>query len=89
MDDALVRAISAQLPDVTEEHCRMVLTTLDRVKEGAPVGTVLSDPQTGNIAVRVSESGVHMWRVTAPDGGVWADMQPTLPWPVLREGTPQ
>lgn len=85
MDDALVRAISAQLPEVTEEHVNMVLTTLERVKEGAPVGTVLSDPATGSIAVRVSEAGVHMWRVTSPDGGTWSDMQPTLPWPVLRE----
>ena len=87
--DPVVEAISAQLPEVTSEHVAMVLQVWNVIKTGDPVGTIVSDPDTGSIGVRVSESGVHMWRVTGPDGSTWGDMQPTLAgWTVVKEGTP-
>jgi hypothetical protein len=36
----------------------------------------------------VLEGGVPLWRVTALDGGTWADLQPRLAgWEILREGS--
>lgn len=82
----LVRSVSDQLREsVTEEQVKMVLEAVERVQAGDPVGTVLEEPGTGNIAVRVSESGVLVWRVTGLDGSVSADTQGTLPgWTVLK-----
>lgn len=76
--ESMVASVSAQLPEVTEEHVRMVLETVDRLSEGRPVGTVLIEPGTGNVAVRVSRNGIEQWQVTAADGGTWADLQPDL-----------
>lgn len=82
----LVRSVSDQLREsVTEEQVKMVLEAVERVQSGDPVGTVLEEPGTGNVAVRVSESGVLVWRVTGLDGSVSADTQGTLAgWTVLR-----
>lgn len=86
--DALVAAVSAQVPDVTDEHVAMVLVAWNTIKNGSPLGTIVSDPDTGAIAVRVSDKGVHMWKVTAVDGGTWGDMEPVLKgWTVIKEGT--
>ena len=86
-DSAIVTAVAAQLPEITEEQVSMVLSAWNTVQNGEPVGTIVTDPDTGNVAVRVSESGVHVWRVTAPDGGSWSDTQPTMSgWTVIRAG---
>ena len=77
--EALIAAISQQCPEVTDEHVAMVLTALNSVTDGEPLGTIRKDPVTGNLAVRVSEGGIHQWKITAPDGGMWSDNQPTLP----------
>jgi len=78
--------VSAGLPDVTEEHVRMVLEAVDRVSNGRPVGTLLNDPASGAFALRVEDNGVQMWRVTATDGSTWGDMQPDLPgWVTIKE----
>ena len=76
--DPMIETISQQLPDVTTEHVAMVLEAMNAVAAGDPVGTVRVDPATGNIAVRVSDQGIHKWRCTSPDGGTWDDMSPTL-----------
>lgn len=76
--EAVVETISAQCPEVSDEHVAMVLAAWNTVISGEPLGTIKKDPVTGNFAVRVSEDGVHKWKVTAPDGGQWSDMQPTL-----------
>ena len=82
--EAVVTTISEQCPEVTDEHVAMVLAAWNSVLTGEPVGTVKRDPVTGSFAVRVSEDGVHKWKVTGSDGALWSDMQPTLPgWTVL------
>lgn len=82
----VVTVISDQCPDVTEEHVAMVLAAWNTVLTGDPLGTILMNPADGATAVRVSDNGVHKWRVTATDGGVWADMQPTLAgWTVIYQ----
>ena len=83
--EAIVSTISDQCPDVTDEHVSMVLAAWNNVINGEAVGTIKLDPLTGNLARRVSEDGVHKWKVTAADGGTWSDMQPVLPgWTVIH-----
>lgn len=77
--EEVVTEISGNCPDVSDEHVAMVLSAWNTVLNGSPLGTILRNPETGDIAMRVSELGVHKWRVTATDGGQWADMRPTLP----------
>jgi hypothetical protein len=49
------------------------------------VGTVLEDPATGSIAVRVSLYGELLWHITGLDGSTNNDQAPTLPgWTVLK-----
>jgi hypothetical protein len=81
----IVRHISAGLDDLTDEQVQRVLESWNRVREGDPVGTVRRDPQSGAVAHRVDHEGVHLWRVSAPDGSQHNDMQPSLPWPELTE----
>lgn len=87
---AVVQAITSHLgPDagVTTEQVNLVLNAWNAVKTGDSVGTIVKDPATGAIAHRVDSDGVHMWRVSAPDGTQWADLSPTLPgWEVLVPG---
>lgn len=84
-DAGLVRAVTAQVADLTEEQVKAVLTAVQRVQGGDPVGTVLEEPGTGKIAVRVSDSGVPYWHVTGLDGSISNDAQGTLPgWTVLK-----
>ncbi len=84
-DAGLVRAVTAQVADLNEEQVKAVLAAVQRVQGGDPVGTVLEEPGTGNIAVRVSDSGVPYWHVTGLDGSVSNDQQGTLPgWTVLK-----
>lgn len=85
IDYNLVTAISSQLPTVTEEHVAMVLDALNTVTNGDPVGTILMCPQTGCVATRTANNGIHQWNVSHPDGGTTIEMVPTLPgWMVLR-----
>jgi len=84
-DAGLVRSVTAQVADVTEEQVKAVLEAVERVQGGDPVGTVLEEPGTGNVAVRVSDSGVLYWHVTGLDGSLSNDQQPTLAgWTVLK-----
>jgi hypothetical protein len=84
-DAGLVRAVTAQVADLTEEQVKAVLTAVQRVQGGDPVGTVLEEPGTGRIAVRVSDQGVLYWHVTGLDGSVSNDQQGTLSgWTALK-----
>src|SRR6516162_29854 len=67
--------------DLTEEHVLKVLDLWNKARAGDPVGTVRKDPATGAVAHRVNADGVHIWRISQPDGYQYNDMQPTLGWP--------
>lgn len=78
-DSGVVRSVTAQLREtLSEEQVKAVLEALEAVKTGDPVGTVVEEPGTGNIGVRVSEEGVHLWVVVGLDGAVSKDTQGTL-----------
>lgn len=85
VDEVLVKAV-VPMVDLTEDQVRQVLTAVEAIRAGAPVGTIVEDPKTGAVAHRVDEGGVIFWSVTAPDGAYWRDMQPTLKgWTILRQ----
>ncbi|AJD82247.1 hypothetical protein PBI_KESHU_27 [Mycobacterium phage Keshu] len=80
----VIKTISQHLgPDVSDEQVANVLAAWNNVKSGDPVGLVRRDPESGKVAHRVEAFGVQQWRVSAPGGEQYSDMQPTLPWPVL------
>ena len=83
MDDSTVAAIVGTTK-LTEAQVRAVLTALEGVRDGDPVGTIVQNPADGSIAVRVAEGGVPFWKVTSLDGNDHRDMQPRLAgWTVL------
>lgn len=86
--DPVVKAIAVQLPEVTTEQVAAVMEVYYRVTQGAPLGTIVQEPGTGNVAYRVSEGGVHMWSVVSPKGGMWKDMNPGIPagWRTVASG---
>lgn len=83
--ETVVSTVSSQIPDMTDAQVQQVIEAWNAVRQGDPIGTVRMCPETGNVAHRVSVDGIHMWRVTAPDGQQWNDMVPTLGWDCIRE----
>ena len=86
-DDTVIAAIVKVVgDDLTEDQVRRVLAAREMVHSGSPVGTVMRDPKTGAVGTRITQDGVPVWQVTAPDGQ-WVDMQPTLVgWTQLFDG---
>jgi N-glycosylase/DNA lyase len=87
VNDATVKAVSAQLEDITDEQVRAVITAWKSVNEGDPVGTIVAD-ENGTVAYRIDVDGVHLWQVVTATGEQWRDMSPTLkgPWRTVRSG---
>jgi len=82
-EQALIAAITSQLPDMSEGQVEQVLTTWRSVTTGEPVGTIRRGPN-GEVAHRVATDGVVLWRVTQTDGDQYNDMAPTLPeWELI------
>ena len=77
VSDDVVSAV-AKTVDLAEDDVRRVLAAVESVLEGDPVGTVVQDPETGAVAVRVVENGVPAWKVTTTCGDQWRDVQPRL-----------
>lgn len=69
---------------LTANHASAVLAAYKAILEGDPVGTIRQDPDTGAIAIRVVDNGLHLWRITPHDAPVYNDLQPTLPWPEVK-----
>ena len=86
VNPALLQQIAdvASEPDeapLTAAQVGAVLAAREAILDGDPVGTIKRGPD-GEIAVRVNDNGLHLWRVTVPDGTLYNDLQPSLPWPV-------
>lgn len=88
--EAVVSAVSNQLPDLTDDQVQAVLQAWNLARAGEPLGTIRYDAATKRLAHRVSVDGVHLWRVTGEGGDQFNDHTPTLGWEVLRgpEGGP-
>lgn len=83
--EQLVTVVSAQLEDLSDAQVTQVLTALNFVYEGPPVGTIMQNTETGEVAHRVTENGVIIWRVTGTNGEAWGAHPPVLPgnWTTL------
>lgn len=68
---------------ISANQVAAVLSAYRAILDGDPVGTVRRNPDTGELAVRVNHNGLHLWRVSHPQGEQYNDLQPTLPWPTI------
>lgn len=62
-------------------HVVAVLAAYRAILSGDPLGVIRRNPETGEIAHRVNQDGLHMWRISHQDGTQYNDLQPTLDWP--------
>jgi hypothetical protein len=78
--DHIAEVASEADEPITRNQVAAVLTAYKNILEGDPLGTMLQDPETGAMAWRILDqtTGLHMWRVNTPDGGMYNDLQPTL-----------
>lgn len=85
----VAEAINAHIGggSLSQEQINLVLGAYNAVRQGEPVGTIMKNTETGAIAHRVETDGVHLWRVSLPNGEQWTDLSPTLPgWDTLSGG---
>ena len=84
----LVKHVKTLMGDeLSEEQINRVIVAYKATFEGAAVGTVMMNPDTGAVAKRVDVDGVHKWQVLG-DNGMSFDMRPDLPgWDVVRQAT--
>lgn len=87
-----VARIVKQVPDEEwqamsrDEQTATVLTGVNAVRGGDPLGKVCRNSTTGEIAHRVDDDGVHRWRVSPPDAPIYTSDESTMPgWDVLYE----
>jgi hypothetical protein len=81
----IVARISSAVEGLTPEQVNAVLEAWNHVREGDPVGTIRRDKETGAVAHRVDAEGLHLWRVSTPDGDQYNNLEPTLDWPIIFE----
>ena len=63
---------------ITAAQVGAVFAARQAILEGDALGTVMKG-QDGEIAVRVNDNGLHMWRVTCTDGTIYNNTEPKLP----------
>jgi hypothetical protein len=81
--DAVVTAV-AEAVGLSDDQVRQVFAAFRMVQEGDPVGTIAKDPETGAVAVRVSQNGLPVWKINTVSGDEWQDAQPRLDgWEIL------
>jgi hypothetical protein len=76
--EQIAKVASEADESLTVNQVAAVLAAYNNVMAGDPVGTLRRDPETGAIAMRANVDGLHMWRVSSPDGNQYNDLQPTL-----------
>jgi hypothetical protein len=81
MDATTQDVIKATL---TDEEAAKVIAALEAVAVEAGVGTVLHNPATGDVALRVRQYAETYWRVYATDDRTWIEPE-LVGWDVLHE----
>jgi hypothetical protein len=84
--DHIAAIASEEDERVTPNMVARIIAAYHALHEGDPLGTIRRDPETGAVAIRIEESGYHMWRISDPDGQQYGNTEPTLPWPLLYDG---
>ena len=82
MDAATQNVIKANL---TEEEAAKVIAALEAAAVEQGVGTVLHNPATGDVALRVGQYGEFYWRIYATDDRTWIEKEPLVGWDVLHK----
>jgi hypothetical protein len=91
LPDALLEQIAKVASEkdepLTKAQVAAVLAAREAIIDGDPVGTIRQGLE-GEIAVRVNDQGVHIWRVTCPDGTIYNNLEPTMngDWKVIKQG---
>jgi hypothetical protein len=81
--DAKIEAALAGA-ELDEETTTKVLAALEAVAVEQGVGTVLHNPATGDVALRVRQYAETYWRVYATDDRTWIEPE-LVGWDVLHE----
>jgi hypothetical protein len=82
VDDKMQAVITAEL---APEDAARVLAALEAVTTDPGVGTVLHNPATGDVALRVGQYGEFYWRIYATDDRTWIEKEPLVGWDVLHK----
>lgn len=56
----------------TAEVVERVVAAINEKRRGAPVGTIVVDPETGRAAQRIEAGGTRYWSGMTPMSGPWA-----------------
>lgn len=80
VDDKMQAVITAEL---APEDAARVLAALEAVTTDPGVGTVLHNPSTGDVALRVGQYAEFYWRIYSPDDRTWIEKEPLVGWDVL------
>lgn len=79
--------VANHVKGLTPEQVQAVLDAYNAVQEGDPIGTVRRH-ESGSVAVRCEQDGLHVWKVTLLDGGQYNDLS-AINWPVLGKPMPK
>lgn len=85
MDAKIEAVLRAEL---SEEDQAKVIAALEAVTTDPPVGTVLRNPATGDVAVYVRQYAETYWRVVSPDDRNWIETEPLVGWDGLFKPEP-
>ncbi|TRW85552.1 hypothetical protein FK535_09150 [Mycolicibacterium sp. 018/SC-01/001] len=68
-------------PALSGEQVEAAVSAMQKTKllfTGSPVGTILRNVDTGEVATRVVDAGIPLWRVNQPDGGTYNTHDPVM-----------
>jgi hypothetical protein len=83
----IAKVASEEGEELTMAQVAAVLSAREAIIDGDPIGTIRQGAQ-GEIAIRVNDQGMHIWRVTCPDGTLYNNLEPTMngDWKVIKQG---
>ena len=76
--DKIIEAVLTS--ELSEEDAAKVKAALEAVTSDPAVGTVLRNPATGDVAVRVHQYAEFYWRVYSTDDRTWIETEPLVGW---------
>jgi hypothetical protein len=82
MDAKIEAALAAA--DIDSETTAKVIAALEAAAVEQGVGTVLHNPATGDVALRVRQYAETYWRVYSTDDRTWIETE-LVGWDVLHE----
>jgi hypothetical protein len=83
MDAKIEAALAAA--DIDPDTTAKVVAALEAVAVEPGVGTVLRNPENGNVATYVRQYAETYWRVVSADDRTWTEFEPLVGWDVLHQ----